>query len=175
MANNIDQGFWIVLPCDQVKHLPGLRLSPMGVVPQCDRRPRVVIDHSWFKVNAATEPFPMPEVMQFGGTLPRILHRLRHANPKFGHTYLLKVDLSDGFYRMHLKAAHAPRLGVSMPTHPNEPQLIAIPLSCTMGWVNSPPTFCAASKTIADLANARMYWHHVPFHRLASIAEELDQ
>ena len=37
MANNIDEGFWIVLPCDQVKHPPGLQLSPMGVAPQRDR------------------------------------------------------------------------------------------------------------------------------------------
>jgi len=76
---------------------------------------------------------------------------------------------------MHLKATHTPRLGVIMPTHPDEPQLIAVPLSCTMGWVNSPPTFCVASKTIADLANPRMCRHHVPFHRFAPIAEEFDQ
>ena len=40
-----------------------------------------------------------------------------------------------------------------MPSCDNEPTLLAIPLSLTMGWTNSPPTFCAVSKTAADLAN----------------------
>ena len=33
MADMIRKGFWTVLPYQAVKHLPGLRLSPMGVVP----------------------------------------------------------------------------------------------------------------------------------------------
>ena len=35
----ISKGQWIVLPYSDVKHLPGLRLSPPGVVPQRQRRP----------------------------------------------------------------------------------------------------------------------------------------
>ena len=31
---------WVVLPASEVRHLPGLRISPPGVVPQRDRRPR---------------------------------------------------------------------------------------------------------------------------------------
>ena len=31
------KGFWLLLPYDQVKDLPGLRLSPIGVVPQRQR------------------------------------------------------------------------------------------------------------------------------------------
>ena len=31
---------WVVLPAADVAHLPGLRISPPGVVPQRDRRPR---------------------------------------------------------------------------------------------------------------------------------------
>ena len=36
----INKGQWIVLPYSAVKHLPGLRISPPGVIPQRDRRPR---------------------------------------------------------------------------------------------------------------------------------------
>ena len=36
----IAKGQWLVLPAHAVKNLPGLRLSPPGVIPQRDRRPR---------------------------------------------------------------------------------------------------------------------------------------
>ena len=32
----IEKGQWVVLPVMVVKDLPGLRLSPPGVIPQCD-------------------------------------------------------------------------------------------------------------------------------------------
>ena len=39
-----------------------------------------------------------------------------------------------------------------------------------MGWVSSPPTFCAASETVADLANATLYKCTVPPHHLEDTA-----
>jgi hypothetical protein len=33
---------------------------------------------------------------------------------------------------------------------------VAVPLSLTMGWTNSPPTFCTTSKMAADLVNANL-------------------
>ena len=39
-----------------------------------------------------------------------------------------------------------------------------------MGWVSSPPMFCTASKTIADLANASLYKCTVPLHCLEDAA-----
>ena len=41
------QGYWIVLPYSMVRHWPGLRVSPLGAVPQCDRRPRLIVDYSF--------------------------------------------------------------------------------------------------------------------------------
>jgi hypothetical protein len=34
--------------------------------------------------------------------------------------------------------------------------MIGFPLALTLGWVNSPPYFTAATETIADLANAAL-------------------
>ena len=65
-----------------------------------------------------------------------------------------KYDLSDGFYQMFLDPADSLKLSVLMPHYEAELQLVAVPLSTMMGWVLSPPTFCAASKPVADLANA---------------------
>ena len=83
---------------------------------------------------------------------------------------MAKYDLSDGFYRMFLDPSNALKLSVLMPQYAGEPQLVAILLSTTMGWVSSPPTFCATSETVADLANTALYKHMVPSHRLEDAA-----
>ena len=175
MADNIEQGFWMVLRYDQVKDLPNLHLSPLGVKDERERRPCLVVDHTWFGVNDVTLPHTPKEAMQFGGTLPRILYKVRHSNPAFGPIYLAKYDISDGFYRMHLAPRDAPALATILPRYENEPQLVAIPLSTTMGWVNSPPEFCGASETAADVANSRLYRQHAVPHRLEDIAGEQDE
>jgi hypothetical protein len=83
----------------------------------------------------------------------RILWLLRHANPKFGPPRLAKYDVKDGFYRLCLRALDCLRLALVLPKYEGESQLVAIPLACTMGWVQLPPTFCTMSKTMCDLAN----------------------
>jgi hypothetical protein len=175
MCDNIEKGFWVVLPYDQVKHLPNLHLSPLGVKEERVRRPRLVVDHTWFGVNATTVAYTPKEAMQFGAALPRILETVCHADPAYGPVYICKIDVADGFYRMHVAPDDAPLLATILPTYDGEPQLVAIPISSTMGWVNSPPVFCGASETIADLANNRMYRRHAPPHRLESVAEPQDE
>jgi hypothetical protein len=84
--------------------------------------------------------------------------------------YLSKIDVADGFYRVDLESATAPTLAVILPHQAGEPPLVAIPLSLPMGWVESPPYFCAASETIADLANANIHKRFLP-HRLDALAD----
>ena len=153
MAEFIENKFWTVLPYDRVKHLPALQLSPAAVKDERDRKPRLLCDHSWSPVNETTSPHAPPEAMQFGGALHRVLRRVRHANPKFGPVYLSKHDIKDGFYRMFLKPSDCPRLSIILPKYEGEPQLIAIPMSCTMGWTQSPPSFSVMSETVADITN----------------------
>ena len=170
MADFCDKGFWTVLPFNLVKDLPNLRLSPLGVVPQRDRRPRLIVDLSFWGINDETISLAPRESMQFGRALERILYRIRHADPAYGPVYLSKYDISDGFYRIPLDLVYALSLAVVLPTEPGEPSLVAIPLSLPMGWVESPPYFCAASETVADVANQRMTRSYAPPHRLESIA-----
>ena len=99
-ADFIEAGFWVVLPLDQVRALnKDLRISPMAVKVEPNRRPRVIVDHTWFGVNDHTIPDLPREVMQFGGALPRILWLLCHADPSAGPVYLSKYDITDGFFR----------------------------------------------------------------------------
>ena len=153
------KGFWLVLPyktvlaLQKLGHLLGLRVSPMGVVPQRNRRPRIIVDLTFYDINADTINLAPKESMQFGRTLERILYLIRHSNPRYGPVYLSKVDLSDGFYRISLNDSAIAKLAVALPQFPGEEQLLALPLVLPMGWSESPPYFCAATETVADLAN----------------------
>jgi hypothetical protein len=60
------KGFWMLLPYKVVQCLPGLQLSPHGVVPQREQRPRVIVDYNYFGINKETAKLSPPESM---GTL----------------------------------------------------------------------------------------------------------
>ena len=51
------KGFWLVLPYRVIKYLraqgllSGVRVSPMGVIPQRNRRPRLIVDLTFSGVN----------------------------------------------------------------------------------------------------------------------------
>ena len=154
MLEFAQKGFWILLPYRIVKKIfPQLRLSPLGVVPQRNRRPRLIADYSYYGVNDETVKLAPAEAMQFGRALERILYNIRHANPKYGPVQLGKVDLADGFYRVGLSHSSAPKLGIAFPKYSEEEQMVAIPLVLPMGWTESPPWFSAVTETIADVAN----------------------
>jgi hypothetical protein len=63
---------WLVFPYDAIKHLPNLRISPMGLrLPQHDRRPHTIVDYTFFGLNNDTVPILAPrDAMQFGNALP---------------------------------------------------------------------------------------------------------
>ena len=63
-----EKSFWIVLPLEDEVGLNGLRLSPAGLIPQRDRRDRIVIDNNWSGFNEATRRLA-PDSMQFGHAL----------------------------------------------------------------------------------------------------------
>jgi hypothetical protein len=106
MADMIEKGQWLVLPFDQVKDMPNLRLSPIGVVPQRDRRPRTIVDYSYSGVNQETCQLAPQEAMQFGTALQRIIEDIANADPRWGPVYLCKVDIADGFYRIGVRIEH---------------------------------------------------------------------
>jgi hypothetical protein len=155
MFDYVQMGYWVVLPYTSVQHLPNLRLAPAGVVPQRERRPRPIMDYSFYNTNAACLPYAPLQAMQFGTALPRLLERLVYCNRQHGPPVLAKIDLADGYYRVPLSSAAALALAVLIPTDlPHDPTpLVALPLALPMGWAHSPPYFCAFTETITDLTN----------------------
>ena len=150
------QGYWAVLPYEVVKDWPNLRVSPLGVVPQRDRRPRLIADYSFSAVNEETIALAPKEAMQFGHALQRVIQTVVESDPRYGPVYLAKIDIADGFYRVWLNLHDIPKLGVVLPTSPGWPQLVAFPLALPMGWVESPPYFCVLTETACDLSNNRL-------------------
>ncbi len=173
-ADMIDKGQWLVLPYSHVRHMQGLRVSPVGVIPQVARRDRTIVDYSFSGINDDTAPLTPREVMQFGRALDRILAQLLHADPSHGPVHLIKVDLSDGFYRVLVRARDIAKLGVAIPSLPGEEPLIAFPLALPMGWTESPPYFCMVTESITDDANLALHRHGIPLpHRLDTVADTL--
>ena len=72
--------------------------------------------------------------MHYGHTLDRLLREIVFSEPKLGIVYMLKADLSDGFYRIGLNPEDAPKLGLVSPEIHGGEQLVAIPLTLPMGW-----------------------------------------
>ena len=179
MAEFIESKHWMVLPYRLVRMLE-MFLAPAAVKEERERKPRLLCDLSWPwddwpSVNESTVPHAPPESMQFGRALARLLHEIRHANPRFGSPKLAKHDIKDGFYRMFLRARDCLRMAIVLPSYEGEEPLVGIPLACPMGWVQSPPTFCTMSETVCDLANAAIRSHQNPSpHRLEELAQKLD-
>lgn len=170
----IRKGQWVILPASIAATLPDLRASPPGVIPQRDRRPRWIGDYSWSDVNEDTLPDAPLDAMQFGHAFDRILREILLANPSFGPVWLNKTDLSDGFYRVNLSTPDIPKLALIFPTRPGQEPLLALPLVLPMGWKNSPPIFCAATETIADVTNDRLRSsYQPPQHPLDTLAASI--
>jgi len=168
-ADFVKKGHWVVLSFSVASSLPGLRLSPPGVIPQHKRRPRLIADLTWAGVNASTVPLAPSAAMQFGRMMHRVISSVVRANPRYGHVHTMKVDLSDGFYRVWLQARNCPKLALVLPDlDGNGRPLVAVPLALPMGWVESPPWFSAVTETGANMANHWLCRNFVkvPPHRL---------
>ena len=97
MLDFVNQGFFAVAPWRLVKNQPGLRVSPLGIIPQCERQPRLTVDCSFYGINEEMIKLAPDKAMQFGHTLERTLQKIGHADPHHGPVHLSKVDLADGF------------------------------------------------------------------------------
>ena len=89
LADMVEAGHWLDLPYSTVRYATDLRISPLGVVPQRDRRPRPIVDYKFSGVNEATVKLVPPESMQFGKALNRITQKVADANPLHGMVNLM--------------------------------------------------------------------------------------
>ncbi|CAJ1945328.1 unnamed protein product [Cylindrotheca closterium] len=96
------KGFLILLPYDAIKDEKGLCLSPIGCVPQDNRRPRMIVDYLFWGLNDETMKLAPEGAMQFSTAPLCIREALMKANPDYGPVYMYKNNMLDGFYRIQL-------------------------------------------------------------------------
>ena len=104
-----------------------------------------------------------PQAMQFSPCLPCILQQIWEADPQDGPVYISKWYISDAFHRCFLRPADVGVFSYVVPPLPYDTDIyLCVDCVLPMGWVSSPPFFCSASKTTADLANAYLSYDCLP-------------
>ncbi len=156
MLAMVQKGQWLILPYTTVASLPNLWLSPLGIILQRDCCPHTIADYTFSSINGNMVPLADHLPLQFGQALLCILQNIVMRNPAFGPIYLLKLNIADGFYQIHLAPHHIPLLGVVFPTPIGQLALVAFLLALPMGWTSSPPFFCMATEMVTDLTNAAL-------------------
>jgi len=93
---------------------------------------------------------PKGPVKEIGKVLPRLLRYMRDVPPEQWILFS-KLDISDGFWRLIVKGDDCYNFAYVLPQGPGEPTRIVVPSAVQMGWVESPPYFCAVTETARDL------------------------
>jgi hypothetical protein len=168
----VEAGFSEIFLWEDIKRRrpPNLKISPIAVVPQKDRRGRIILDLSFpvypekstgakgrrmdpiqTSVNETTTKLaPSGPVEEIGNVFRRLMSLLDSAeNDEV--VMLSKIDLSDGFWRMLVEEEHKWNFAYVMPDPPGDPVRIVVPSALQMGWAESPGYFCAATETGRDI------------------------
>ena len=129
--------------------IPGLRLSPMGIVVSPSKR-RIIHDLSFrfspqaSSVNADTVPESAPPV-EIGRVLRDIICRVLFLRQKFGtgvDIVLSKVDMTDAFRKVRVQGARSAVFGYSCEG------FVIIYRCLEFGWINSPEELCLLTSAL---------------------------
>ena len=171
----VSAGFSSIILWDDIKDcLPkNFKLSPLAVVPQVNRRGRMILDLSFpvrklkksthkrrrvqeeiiqESVNDTTRKLaPTIPVKLLGQVLPRLFEFMAIVHPSDA-IHFSKIDLSDGFWRMIVEDAEKWNFCYVKPQQDQTaPIQIVVPSALQMGWTESPPFFSSATETCRDI------------------------
>ena len=167
----VDAGFVKIVP-ESVLLAHGapedLKISRVAVVPQESRRDRIILNLSAQvvfpgsrrapkrvhpSVNETTTPAEdQAAVKRLGQAAKALLGFMHDADPMW-EVLWQKVDLSDGFWRMVVEAGKEMNFVFQMPARPGDTErYFVVPSSLQMGWMNSPPYFCAGTESTRKMA-----------------------
>ena len=98
----VDKGRWVVLLYLVAKDLSGLRLIPLGVKEERERRPQWLGSYSFSNLNYETLLISAMFAMKYGRDLERLINVVIITKPELGQVHVLKEYFSDGFYHIDL-------------------------------------------------------------------------
>ena len=149
---------------DDIKDNPPtqLKISPIAAIPPKSKAFRSILDLSFrlrlrnggvlAAVNHTTvKSAPKGAIDQIGECLSRIIHAFAEASDD-AKIFMAKWDIKDGFWRMDCKEGEEWNFAYVLPQREGNPIMIVVPTSLQMGWIESPPYFCAATETARDIA-----------------------
>jgi hypothetical protein len=114
-------------------------------------------------VNDSTEKTaPKGAIDQIGEALSRIIHVFAEAD-KNAKNFMEKWDIKDEFWRIDCAEGEEWNFAYVLPQADGKPTKLVVPTLLQMGWVESPPYFCAATETSKDVA---MDYSEMPINSL---------
>jgi hypothetical protein len=164
VADKVKKGQAKLILWDEIKDdpPPELKISPIAMIPHKSRQFRAILDLS-FRLKLKNDSFipsvnesttleaPAGAIDQMGHVLSRLIHAMADAGPE-DKVFMAKFDIKDGFWRLNCKTGEEWKFSYVLPQDEGEPVRLVVPSSLQMGWVESPPNFCAASETARDVA-----------------------
>ena len=149
---------------DDIKDNPPaqLKISPIAAIPHKSKAFRSILDLSFrlrledggvvMAVNdTSTKTAPKGSIDQIGHSLKRIIHAFAEAE-EGDKIFMAKWDVKDGFWRLQCREGEEWNFSYVLPQEEGKPIRLVVPTSLQMGWIESPPYFCAASETARDVA-----------------------
>ena len=139
-----------------------LKISPVAAIPHKSKAYRSILDLS-FRLRLAdggiipsvnettTKTAPEGAIDQIGHSLKRIIHAFADTEDD-AVIFMAKWDIKDGFWRLQCKEGEEWNFAYVLPQEEGSRVQLVVPTSLQMGWIESPPYFCAASETARDVA-----------------------
>jgi hypothetical protein len=87
---------------------------------------------------------------QLGHALSRIIHAFAEAE-EGDKIFMAKWDIKDGFWCMDCAEGEEYNFAYVLPQEEGKPVTLVVPTFLQMGWVESPPYFCATTETARDI------------------------
>ncbi len=139
-----------------------MKVSPIAAIPHKSKAFRSILDLSLLlrlqdgtklpAVNdSTTKMAPSGAINQLGHVLQRVIHAFAEADEN-DKILIAKWDIKDGFWHLNAKTGGKWNFAYVLPQPPGKPVKIVVPTSLQMGWVESPPYFCAATETSRNIA-----------------------
>ena len=154
LAKQVQAVHVTVFPFEVVNFLKKLWLLPVAVITQVGRRPQLIYDFTWRRLNKTSKFLSPMEVMRFRGALQRILKQVLAADPRLGPVYLSKVDLADAYMRFWVRMEDVQSVAfLILKKNTSNIQLVVFHILLPIGYIDSAPYFCMATDTVTDLAN----------------------
>ncbi len=149
---------------DDIKNDPPkeLKISPNVAIPHKSKDFCSILDLSFHlclatgglltSINDTTKKTaPAGAIDQIGECLSRVIHAFAEADNE-AKIFMAKWDIKDGFWRMDCAMGEEWNFAYVLPQEVGKPITLVVPMSLQMGWVESPPYFCAATETSRDIA-----------------------